>query len=160
MAMRQEPGFTLIELVVTLAVASILLTVAIPSFRSTIQNNRSTGQANEFLTSLMLARSEAVKRGVTASVCVSSNGTSCAGSNWAGGWLITTGATTLRVHEALPSGSTLTEAGGATTITYNPSGATTATATFALTTIDIACVRTISISATGRPSVTKSAGCL
>ena len=119
--MRHQSGFTLIELVVTISVAAILMALAVPSFRSTIQNNRVTGQANEFVTSLTLARSEAIKRGRNATVCISSDGTSCTGSNWAGGWLVWVDSNgdgvlgageTVRVHEALPNGSTLTEAGG------------------------------------------------
>lgn len=159
-SMRYQSGFTLIELVVTIAVASILLTLAIPSFRSTIQNNRVTGQANEFLTSLTLARSEAVKRSAITSVCISSNGATCMGTDWASGWLITVGGTTLRVHEALPSGSTLTASGGATPVTFNPDGSAGATNTFTLSASGIACTRTISISAVGQASVSKPVGCI
>ncbi len=76
-------GFTLIELMVTLAVAAIMLTIAVPSFQEFIGSNRLTSEANGFLTSLNLARSEAIKGNVRVTLCVSSNGTSCAAS---GGW--------------------------------------------------------------------------
>ncbi|MHB8473215.1 MAG: GspH/FimT family pseudopilin [Gammaproteobacteria bacterium] len=163
--MRHQSGFTLIELVVTISVAAILMALAVPSFRSTIQNNRVTGQANEFITSLTMARSEAVKRGRNAYVCISSDGATCKGTNWAVGWLIwvsgnTAGTwdateTTLRVHEALPTGSTLTEAGGAASVQFNPDGSAGAAVTFTLSAAG--CTgnqrRTISVSATGQPSV-------
>jgi prepilin-type N-terminal cleavage/methylation domain-containing protein len=53
-------GFTLMELMVTIAIAAILVGTAIPSFTSTITNNRLTTSANELVTALNLARSEAV----------------------------------------------------------------------------------------------------
>lgn len=64
---RQRPpsgmvGFTLIELMVTIAVAAILLAVAVPSFRHLIISNRLTTAANDVVTALTVARSEAIKR--------------------------------------------------------------------------------------------------
>lgn len=176
--MRHQSGFTLIELVVTISVAAILLTLAVPSFRSTIQNNRVTGQANEFLTSLTLARSEAIKRGRNASVCISSDGTSCMGSNWASGWLVWSdnngngtldAGETVRVHEALPTGSTLTELGGATDVQYIADGSVCQVgsgvcpdgSTFTFTLSATGCTgnqeRILSINATGQPSVAPAA---
>lgn len=175
--MRYQSGFTLIELVVTISVAAILLTLAVPSFRSTIQNNRVTGQANEFLTALTMARSEAIKTARNASVCSSSNGTSCTGSNWAGGWLIWVdrnnndtldAGETLRVHEALPIGSTLTEAGGFTNVRYIADGSVCGVggvcpdgSTFTFMLSATGCtgnqVRILSINATGQASIALAA---
>lgn len=64
---RQRPpsgmvGFTLIELMVTIAVAAILLAVAVPSFRHLIISNRLTTAANDVVTALTVARSESIKR--------------------------------------------------------------------------------------------------
>ncbi len=166
--MRQNSGFTLIELLVTIAVASILLATALPNFRSTIQNNRVTGQANEFLTSLTLARSEAVKRAKSAHVCISTDGATCTGGDWALGWLTwvsgnaagtwDTSETTLRVHAALPTGSTLTEAAALSDVQFNPDGSAAAPATFTLTASGCTGnqVRTISVSPTGRSSIALS----
>lgn len=72
---------------VTLAVAAIVVTVAVPSFRAIVQNNRAATQANELVTALNLARSEAVKRGVSVSMCPSSNQDTCSGG-WADGWIV------------------------------------------------------------------------
>ena len=80
---RPASGFTLVELMVTLAVAAILLTLAIPSFTSVINGNRLTTTANELVGSLQLARTEAIRRNARVQVCRSSDGTSCAG---AGRW--------------------------------------------------------------------------
>lgn len=56
-------GFTLVELLATLAVAAVLLAVAVPSFNHLIISNRLTAQANDVVNRLAQARSEAVKRG-------------------------------------------------------------------------------------------------
>jgi len=55
-------GFTLMELMVTLSIAAIVMSIGIPSFNSTLRSNRLTAAANQLVTSLNLARSEAVKR--------------------------------------------------------------------------------------------------
>ena len=88
--MKFSRGFTLIELMVTLAVAAILLTVAVPNFREFIERNRVSSHTNMMVGALQLARSEAIKRGANLVIlCKSSNGSSCSSSaNWRDGWLL------------------------------------------------------------------------
>lgn len=91
--MYKITGFTLVELLVALAVAVILLTVAVPSFRELILNNRRAAQVNELVTAMTLARSEALKRGNRVSLCrTSSYGSAlptCGqGDGWEDGWII------------------------------------------------------------------------
>lgn len=81
-------GFTLIELMVTLALAAIILTQAVPSFNSLVQNNRLISQKNEFISTLNLARSEALKRGTRVTVCASTDQTTCDTTNWENGWIV------------------------------------------------------------------------
>ena len=82
-------GFTLVELVTTLAVAGILLSLAVPSFSQFVKNNRLITQANDFVTALNVARSEAIRRGNRVTLCKSSNQVSCAGAgSWDQGWII------------------------------------------------------------------------
>lgn len=68
---RTQNGFTLLELMITLMVAGTILGMAAPSFREFVLNSRMTGSANDLLTSLNLARSEAIKRQRPVAICPS-----------------------------------------------------------------------------------------
>jgi type IV fimbrial biogenesis protein FimT len=84
----RENGFTIIELMTSLAVLAILFGFAAPTFRQYTGNNRATAAQNDFATSLNLARSEALKRSTPTTVCASVNGLACAaGATWASGWI-------------------------------------------------------------------------
>jgi len=85
--MTKTRGFTLVELMMTLAVAAVLVGVGVPSMQNLIRNNRLTAATNQFVSSLNIARSEAIKQGRNATVCVSDTQNSCSGSNWRLGWL-------------------------------------------------------------------------
>lgn len=80
-------GFTLVELMVTVAVVAIVSGIAIPSFNSMIINNRSVNIANEFVDALSFARAQAVTRPARISICASNSGTSCAGG-WTNGYIV------------------------------------------------------------------------
>jgi type IV fimbrial biogenesis protein FimT len=87
--MKKQSGFTLIELMVTIAIAVILITSAVPGFQSFIQNNRLSTTTHQLVTSLNLARSEAVKRGKQVTVCKSDNSSTCTNANgWDQGWIV------------------------------------------------------------------------
>lgn len=124
---------TLLELMITVAVAAITLTVAVPSFRELIQNNRAVSQANQFVASLNLARSEAVKRGRPVQICVDTDLSSnaCGGADWHGGWRIwvdndgdaaVDNGETIRTGAPLEGNSTLTSVDGVSALQYQPSG--------------------------------------
>jgi type IV fimbrial biogenesis protein FimT len=70
-------GFTFIELVTTISIASILLAVGIPSFQILSQSNRMTATVNEIISHLNLARIKAVLRGVDVIMCPSADGREC-----------------------------------------------------------------------------------
>ncbi|WP_421621619.1 GspH/FimT family pseudopilin [Alkalilimnicola ehrlichii] len=80
--MKRLYGFTLVELMVTIAVAAVLLTLAVPGFRGIVHDNRATSLANELTTAINLARSEAIRRGRVVSVCT---------DDWEAGWRVEVG---------------------------------------------------------------------
>jgi type IV fimbrial biogenesis protein FimT len=85
--MRQF-GVTLLELMIVVAVSAILLAVGIPSFASLVQDGRVTSATNAMVSSLHLARSEAIKRQARAALCPST-GVACADSgDWHQGWIV------------------------------------------------------------------------
>ncbi len=83
----RNSGFTLMELMVTLAVLAILLAVGLPSFQGSLRSNRLATTTNELIASMALARSEAIRNGRGSGVCASADGASC-GDDWAAGWLV------------------------------------------------------------------------
>lgn len=89
---KPSAGFTLIEFMIAAAVAAIMLAVALPSYQSSIMNNRMTAETNRLVADIQLARSEAMKRGAAVIICPSADAAAatptCAASNWASGWLV------------------------------------------------------------------------
>ncbi len=79
----KQRGVTLIELMVALTIFALLLGIAVPSFRGFVAANRLSSTAQDFLASLQLARSEAMKRG--AQISLSHSATPGSG-NWGSGW--------------------------------------------------------------------------
>jgi type IV fimbrial biogenesis protein FimT len=77
--MTRNKGFTLIELMITVAIMSILLTVGLPSFQSIIASSRLTASANAMVSTLQLARFEALKQHKSVTIKKQS-------TNWQDGW--------------------------------------------------------------------------
>lgn len=127
----------MIELMVTLAVLAILLTIGVPSMRTLILNNRLTTATNNLAAAINMARSEAVKQGVTTVLCTSNDQATCTGNAWTTGWLVWADAnsnTTLdapgeiiRVAESLKGTTTVTAT--VTTLVFDGTGFTTTPAT-------------------------------
>lgn len=80
-------GFTLMELMFTLLVAGLLLTVGVPSYMDLVRNNRATTHANELVGAISIARSEAIRRGARVTLCHSSDLKTCGGT-WTDGWIV------------------------------------------------------------------------
>jgi type IV fimbrial biogenesis protein FimT len=88
-ALAKSSGFTMIELMMTIAIGSIVLMLAVPSFRYVTNSNRIAAEINGLLGDLQFARAEAIKEGQTVTVCVSTSGTACTGGPaWQGGWIV------------------------------------------------------------------------
>ena len=64
--MKAQRGFTLVELMITLAIVALVLTLGVPTFQESFRNYRVTSLTNQFFTSLNLARSTAIKENVRA----------------------------------------------------------------------------------------------
>lgn len=86
---RKEAGFSLIELVVTLSVLTIILTIALPSFAALLQGSRESSTYHLLTTSLAAARLRAVKDNAPVTVCPSADGRTCRGDAiWSEGWIL------------------------------------------------------------------------
>ena len=114
LALGRNRGFTLMEMLVTLAVVAIVASLAVPSFQNMIATQRVRSAANDLVTALNLARSEAVKRNRI--VTVTPAGT------WADGWTVSYvdggNTITIQTHEAL-EGVTMA---GTAAISYRADG--------------------------------------
>lgn len=89
----ERRGFTLVELLVVLAVGSILLAIAVPGYGFLVNANRLAAVTNDLVGAIQLARSEAIKRGMRVTVCKTSNAgailPACdAAADWHEGWLV------------------------------------------------------------------------
>lgn len=179
--MNKNAGFTLIELLITLVVMTIILVWGLPNFQNVVRNNRLTSQTNELLGSLNLARSEAIKRGSTVSVCKSKNGTQCNDSatctggasgsvGWSDGWIVflnnasgsgtdvkcvDTNEQIIQVHGALPTNYTLNPNGHFTNyISYKTDGSSNTNGTFAFCyNNQLNAAKTVVVSQSGRARV-------
>lgn len=84
---NKSKGFTLTELMVTVMIGSIVLTMGIPEFREFSLNQRVQTSSHAFVRSLNMARQEAIKRGSPVGVCAL-NGTQCNNGSWENGWVV------------------------------------------------------------------------
>jgi type IV fimbrial biogenesis protein FimT len=128
-------GFTLVEMLVSVAVVGILLTIGIPSFRYVTNSNRIAAEINGLLGDMQYARAEAIKEGQPVTVCVSADGTSCSGVNvttWHNGWIVFSdvngnaavdaGDVVLRVQTTFASSDTFVATNTIGAVTFNREG--------------------------------------
>lgn len=163
---RRARGFTLIELMITVAIAAILLMVVAPSFNEAIMSNKLASFANNFVASAQLARSESIKRNSTVRLCRSADGATCAASGgWEQGWIVfhdpdnnaarDPDETVIQVQQALSHDYRFT--GDSYSLAFQSSGAGVNPASLTLCRAQPSPgpqERNIVVSATGRPSVT------
>ncbi len=88
---RASKGFTLLELMVVLAIAGVLAAIAIPAMGNFMRNSRITAAANDVMAGFHFARSEAIKRRTPVTLCTSANSLAanptCAPTDLLTGWV-------------------------------------------------------------------------
>ncbi len=157
-------GFTLVELMVTLVIGTILVMLAAPSFKKSISTNLVTTQANSLMSSINLARSEAVKRQSNVTICASTNQTTCGGSDWSTGWIVRLDSNNSPIRsQGAFKGTTVFTYNPATitTVQFNSQGLASINPKFTLTPGECAAgyrgIYDITIAPTGRAGVANSA---
>jgi type IV fimbrial biogenesis protein FimT len=162
-AVGHQLGFTAMELLVTLAVAGMLMSLAVPGFAALSRSVGLSSAANELLTALYTARSSAVLRGLPVAVCLTADEQTCVSVPDAAaiGWLVfvpdgsSAASKPARVGEVLTRfhlPDRLTVSASRPTVTFWPVARAAATSTFDL--CDLAGAgRSIVVSQTGRPRV-------
>lgn len=136
MKLRNQSGFTLYELMVTLLIVGVVLSFGIPNMSAYTKNSRMTSTANDLHASFQLARSEASRAKTNITICASAN-SMAADANCGGTWdqgyivfidddgdLLRAGATEtiLRAHPAIATGVTLAIANDATYFSFASTG--------------------------------------
>ncbi|NIS89948.1 MAG: prepilin-type N-terminal cleavage/methylation domain-containing protein [Woeseiaceae bacterium] len=136
MEKRLQTGFTLYELMITLLIVGVILTLGVPNLQDFAANNRLTTAANDLHASFQLARSEAARAKTNVTICPSTNpfaGTANCGGNWNQGYIVfldddgdltRNGAseTVLRAHGPIDNALTLAIRDDATYFSYGSSG--------------------------------------
>jgi type IV fimbrial biogenesis protein FimT len=79
----KNTGFTLVELLITIAILALVSAFAIPKYADMVTRNRIAGATNELVATIHMARSEAVATHARVVVCPTSNGTGCGSGDWA-----------------------------------------------------------------------------
>lgn len=134
MDMNRQNGFTVIELMIAVVITALLLTIGVPSFSNTIEQNKLSTEINSLISSLQYARSESVKTGKRITLCRSDDGIDCGATGYEEGWIVfeddvsadgdlDTGERILKVHQSLDINFTLRGNNRFTNfISYMPTG--------------------------------------
>lgn len=122
-------GFTLIELMVVIAIVAVIASIATPAWTSLMARNAVRAAVNDFNGSLQFARSEAVRMSTPITLCPSSDGANCTATTFDKGWIVRTGPATnattqVVLQDTLPRNQVKMDATAAADrkITFLPNG--------------------------------------
>jgi type IV fimbrial biogenesis protein FimT len=124
----ESDGFTLIEMMIVLVIVAVVLVLAPPGMAQLSLSTNLKSYSQDMLSSVYLARSEAIKRNAPATLCVSTDATICAGTgDWEEGWIVVAAdGTVIKSQPAIMPGYRMTGsavAPGSHTMVFEPSGA-------------------------------------
>jgi len=153
-------GFTMIELIITVVIAGILASLAIPAFSGLMAEQRAKAVATDLVIALTKARSEAVKRNANVTLAANAGG-------WQNGWQITdTSSNILENHGAVPTAIAISAAftGTGPSVIYQSSGrlhpTSTGAVSFTITSTQSASgYRCVTTDLGGRPNTKKTSPC-
>lgn len=152
---RRARGFTLIELMVTIAIFAVLASLAAPSMSKLVASQRVRAGAQDLHLALVKARSEAIKRNQTTTITPVATG-------WSGGWTITVPGPnpgdpveTVEQHQV---SSAITVNSAATSISYQRTGRAAGAASFVFSSSQTDLTRCVSIELSGRPYIKETKG--
>jgi type IV fimbrial biogenesis protein FimT len=169
-------GFTLFELMIVVAIAAILASLAVPAMHSFLQDEEQISAVTNLITNLNYARSEAIKEdvpvvganctGTGVCLCPSANGTSCdPAGNWNEGWIVYSSVPSvpdpLEATGALQSGLTLTTTPATPAVTFQSNGTSTLAALVQFTLCDsrgAAYARDVEVDVSGRVQASSHVG--
>lgn len=148
----QSTGFTLIELMVTLAILVILIGVAAPSFTSIVANQRARSVASELYATLMFARGTAIARNTNVTVLPK-------GTGWQNGWQVQDVNNAILDDRGTAPGISISSA--PSSVVFTPSGRLPAGVSPAFVLVPIAggTTQCISVSLSGRPYMKAASSC-
>lgn len=151
---NRRQGFTIIELMLVMVVLGVLATLAVPSMRDLLIATQVRAAASDLFESVILARSEAIKRAANIDVVPT-------GGNWGNGWTVMAGTTVIQTRDAATN-VTITPTNTAGVVTYGnvtfrlDGRVSTGVRTLTVSTVQAAhpvAARCILIDASGRPSI-------
>lgn len=145
-ARSAQHGFTLMEVAVTLIIASVMVSIAVPSMRELILNSRVKQASSDMLATLAYARNEAINRNAQVSVVAT--------GSWSSGWQVVANGTPLR--QTTLNGDVTVTASGGSVVTYNPNGrlasGTSASFAFSIPANAKVAMRCVAVGLVGQPT--------